>query len=587
MTPNNLLTEWSRLLIGSLARAGVTEAVISPGSRSTPFTWAALNEPKLTTRVVIDERSAAFYAVGHAKITGAPVLLICTSGSAAANYFPAIVEADRSGTPLVVLTSDRPFELQAADAPQTIDQVKLYGDAVREYFELGLPDAAPLALRSARRVAAHAAALARGPVPGPVHLNARARQPLEPVTASDGAGRELAASVDALLAEQPVLSGTRATASDEALDAIAKASRIARRGLIVCGPLSPAAAAPNAVAMLARSTGFPVAAESTSQLRFRALDGVRRVHALDGLLRGRARERFTPDCVIRIGAAPTSTAWSELLAALPTLREHVVSAVAWSDPHGTAATMAIGDVADALTRLVARLAGSAPAGDAAWIDTLTAADDAGIAALDTLRPNDEGAFVRALVGAIPDGSLLALGNSMPVREVDTFAPGDERDIVVWSQRGANGIDGLIAGATGAAEAAARPTALLLGDVSALHDVGSFSVARECTQPLAIVVIDNGGGRIFERLPIASTGIAAREEWQAWLTPPRLDFEALAQAFGIIYERADDTQAAREGLSRALETPGATLLHVVVDGERTIPAHRDYWAEVDRRVAELP
>jgi 2-succinyl-5-enolpyruvyl-6-hydroxy-3-cyclohexene-1-carboxylate synthase len=171
--------------------------------------------------------------------------------------------------------------------------------------------------------------------------------------------------------------------------------------------------------------------------------------------------------------------------------------------------------------------------------------------------------------------------------MDTFAAGRPIDLVVWSQRGANGIDGLISGAAGAAAAAGRPTALLLGDVSALHDVGGLAVARESAQPLAVVVIDNGGGRIFEHLPLARSGAIANDEWRTWLTPPGVDFEALAHAFRIEYRRADDARSARDGLAAALGHAGATLLHVVVDGERTIPAHRALWDEVDRRVAALP
>ncbi|HEX6588139.1 MAG TPA: 2-succinyl-5-enolpyruvyl-6-hydroxy-3-cyclohexene-1-carboxylic-acid synthase [Longimicrobiales bacterium] len=600
MTPPNLLTEWSRLLIGSLARAGVRHAVISPGSRSTPFTWAALNEPLLSTRVVIDERAAAFYAVGHAKITGEPVLLICTSGSAAANYFPAVVEADRSGTPLIVLTADRPFELQAADAPQTIDQVKMYGSAVRQFFELGLPDASGGALRAARRIAAQAVAGARGPVPGPVHVNARARTPLEPVAAADDATRALMAEVDALLAEGPTAApAARVVAS---LDGVRDDVMGARRGVIVCGPLAPhQLARRDALVQLARATGFPIFAETTSQLRYGALpDDAVRLSSLDALLRSPAfLERFQPDCVLRIGTAPTSTAYAEFLARAASereparrVREHVIAPTGWSDPHGTAATMLVGDVAENVMGLAFELADDEAAQldrwreRRAWRERLERADAAARAALDGLRPGDEGPVVRALVDALPSGALLALGNSMPVREVDTFAPADARDLGVWSQRGANGIDGLIAGAAGAAAASGRPTALLLGDVSALHDVGGLAVARESDAPLAIVVIDNGGGRIFERLPLAATGVAREDAWQAWLTPPRVDFEALARGFGVGHARATDAAGARTALAGALATRGATVVHVTVDGTRTIAAHHEYWAEVDRRIAAL-
>ena len=598
MTPPNLLTEWARLLIGSLARAGITDAVISPGSRSTPFTWAALNEPKLTTRVIVDERAAGFFAVGHAKMTGAPVLLICTSGSAAANYFPAIVEADRSGTPLVVLTADRPFELQAADAPQTIDQVKLYGSAVRHYFDPGMPDAAPSALVGLRRVAAQAALFARGPVPGPIHINARARQPLEPVEAGDDAGRALAAAVTRLL-EQPATSAPAPllVPPAAALDEVARACARARRGVIVCGPMAPwQAPRPELIADLSLRTGFPILPEATSQLRFTAADPAFeppvRVASFDALLRSASfRVRFRPDVVLRIGGPPTSTAWRELMerSARATdddarIAEHVIAPNGWSDPHSTAASMLLCSLEPGVRALLEALPRTSQQ-DRAWVDFLIAADRAAAEALPPARGFDEAIAVRAILERAPRDAILAVGNSLPVREVDTFSAAAGHPLTVWSQRGANGIDGLIAGAAGAASAARRPTLLLIGDVSVLHDAGGLAVARACEAPLAIVVLDNGGGRIFEQLPLARSGFA-REHAHAWLTPPRVDFEALARAFGVAYARGSDLSSTAAALDAALAQPGATLVHVVVDGERTIPAHRDYWADVDRRVAAL-
>jgi 2-succinyl-5-enolpyruvyl-6-hydroxy-3-cyclohexene-1-carboxylate synthase len=185
MSPPGLLTEWARLLMASLRAAGVRDVVLSPGSRSTPFTWAALQDAGLRCRTIIDERSAAFFAVGQARLTGLPTVLVCTSGSAAANYFPAVVEAAESATPLVLLTADRPFELQHAAAPQTIDQTRLFGDYARRFFELGMPDADPAMLEALQRMAAQAVLASRSPLPGPVHLNARARKPLEPAGGHD------------------------------------------------------------------------------------------------------------------------------------------------------------------------------------------------------------------------------------------------------------------------------------------------------------------------------------------------------------------------------------------------------------------
>src|SRR4051812_41493967 len=268
MTPT-LLTEWSRLLIGTLARAGVEHVVLSPGSRSTPFAWAALNEPGLRCHSVWDERVAAFFALGQARVTGRPSLLLCTSGTAAANYYPALIEASLSYLPLLVLTADRPFELQHSAAPQAIDQIKLFGDSARAFFELGTPDAAPSALSGVVRSVAHAVRAARGARPGPVHLNARARKPLEPTTAHDPASLELAAQVDALLNKGPTLAAGATLHGD--VSRLARACRETARGIILVGPHAAyrPEAAP-ALLGLARITGYPLLCEATSQLRWRS-----------------------------------------------------------------------------------------------------------------------------------------------------------------------------------------------------------------------------------------------------------------------------------------------------------------------------
>src|SRR4051812_6291970 len=268
MTPT-LLTEWSRLLIGTLARAGVEHVVLSPGSRSTPFAWAALNEAGLRCHSVWDERVAGFFALGQARSSGRPSLLLCTSGSAAANYYPALIEASLAHVPVLVLTADRPFELQHASAPQAIDQIKLFGDSARAFFELGTPDAAPSALQGLVRSVAHAVHAARNGRPGPVHLNARARKPLEPQSASDSASLALRDTVDALLARGPTEASGSVLHAD--VTRLARACAEAARGLIMVGPepvYRPEAA--RALTRLAEITGFPLLCEATSQMRWRA-----------------------------------------------------------------------------------------------------------------------------------------------------------------------------------------------------------------------------------------------------------------------------------------------------------------------------
>lgn len=597
MSAANLQTEWARLLLASLRQAGVRDVVLSPGGRSTPFTWAALQDAGLRCRTIIDERAAAFFAVGHARITGVPVLLICTSGSAAANYFPAVVEASESATPVLLLTADRGLELQHAAAPQTIDQTRLYGRYAREYFELGAPDAHPGMLRALQRLAAQAVLASRAPVPGPVHLNARARKPLEPETGAGEAAERLRALVDTLI-ERGVATGS-APASAPAPDAVAAVTRAcgaARRGLIVCGPALPPDAPPTAdVAALARATGFAVVAEPASQQRF--APGLDPDHWIDGfatLLGARSfRESHGPDVVLQLGRPPTAAEWSAYLERWPDMERYVVSPHGWPDPWSTAAAVIHGPIGETVRAITEAMAtnrpdpddGAAAADRSAWLERLHAANRTAWAVVDAAASNGftEGAAVRVVVDAVPDDGVLALGNSLPIREAEVFVPAGQRPRTVWTQRGANGIDGLISGAAGAAAAAGRPTTLIVGDVSFAHDAGGLATAREADAPLTIVVLNNGGGRIFDRLPVTKQLSSA--DLLAWRTPPTLYLAAVAAGFGVGYARAADRAELEAALGQAAVTGGARVIEVVIPEGGTTAHQRELRhrleAELDR------
>jgi 2-succinyl-5-enolpyruvyl-6-hydroxy-3-cyclohexene-1-carboxylate synthase len=591
MTPANLLTEWARVLFESLADAGLREVVVSPGSRSTPFVHAALACARLRATSLIDERVAGFFALGQAKVTGEPVALLCTSGSAAANYFPAVVEAAMSRTPLIVVTADRPFELQDAGASQTLDQTKLYGDYVRRFADVGLPDESVTALMSLRRRAAQCWLDAVWPVPGPVHLNVRARKPLEPVAALDAASIELRARADGVLRRPvPAPRGPTPVASDDTIALMAQDAARAERGVIVCGPSPMSAAWGPSVARLAAATGFPVYAETTSQLR---LDGsielppALAVDALDVLLRVPAfRESFRPEVVLQIGDPPTSGAWEKWVAARdPSVAYHVVAAHGWPDPSSSAKSVVLGDIDDVVRRL--SQSGTQEPKSGEWARRLAAANAAAWTAVGRVLSAEselsEGAAVRAIVSALPSGGLLAVGNSLPVRHVDAFCPAQPASRVrVWSQRGVSGIDGVVAGAAGAARAARTPTVLVVGDVSALHDAGGFAAAAAVDDiPLAVVVLDNDGGRIFEQLPIASAGVE-EAGMRFWTTPHGSRFDGLAHLFGVDYTRAATLEALRAALAEALARPKCTLIHVPV------PPHgaRDQYARVTAELGAL-
>lgn len=498
-------------LIDAFAEAGVTDVVTSPGSRSTPFVLAAATHPGLRVHDVLDERAAAFFALGMGRATGRPALVLCTSGSAGAHHYPAVVEAAAAFVPLLVLTADRPPELQRCGAAQTIDQTRLFGEHVRRFF------AVPEEPRAARRVAVQALALARHPVPGPVHLNAHARKPLE-------------AAPERAWPPLPRIYPPRSMPDPDAVEELARACLGARRGLVVCGPL-PVGQPPVPLHAL----GFPVVAEAASQHRRGAiLDAYEWIDLPDA-----------PDLVLQIGAAPTSTR-------LDGVARAVVSAHGDSD----ARLHVEGDPAATLAALAARLPPREPT---AWAAALAAAN----ARARAVVAEESGGWSEALAARIAARSargLLAVGNSLPIRLLDRYVT--EIDAPVLSQRGASGIDGLVAGAAGAAIASGRPTTLLLGDVSFLHDLDGLLAAREA--PLTIVVLHNDGGRLFEQLPIAAHAGQLRH----FTTPHGLDLRPAAELARLSYAEVQD---------------GAALETALAAGTRVICARVDGAAELQRRI----
>jgi 2-succinyl-5-enolpyruvyl-6-hydroxy-3-cyclohexene-1-carboxylate synthase len=599
VSARNLLTEWARLLINSLADAGVKHAVISPGSRSTPFAWAVIHCSRLRHRVIIDERSAGYFAVAQGKMSGRATLLVCTSGTAAANYYPSVIEASESQTPLLVLTADRPPELQARAAPQTIDQMKLYGDYVRRFVELGLPDSDPRSLRAVRSAAFSAELASRAPVAGPVHLNARARKPLRPRSASGPAAEALTVAVDRILAEPMMASeAPRGVLDVSSLAPLCDACQSARAGIIVCGPEAAARSlAPASVAAFAHASGFAVLREATSQLRFCDDAGLREVScdAVEPLLR-EGPPPAEPYVVLQVDRPPASSSYHSHLLRHAHAALYVITQSAWPDPASRARMVLNGDprsIVELLTRELQRRSASDDnpllRERIAHRARLQAADERAWRAVDVLLQSDEpalseGRAIRAVVEHVPAGTLLALGNSLPVREVDMYCRGGTTALKVLAQRGTNGIDGLVSGAAGAADLARSPTTLILGDVSLLHDVGGLWCARSLGVPVVVVVINNGGGRIFDTLVASETPACAGAEIETWTTPPRIDFRGAAQLFGARYVVAHTLAELRAALQKAYTHADLCLVEAVVEPHGVVDEHQRYRAEISRALS---
>jgi 2-succinyl-5-enolpyruvyl-6-hydroxy-3-cyclohexene-1-carboxylate synthase len=583
----NLHLAWCRLFARGLAASGVREVVISPGSRSTPMVLGVDAEPGLRKHTIIDERAAAFFALGIARLTGAPVALLCTSGTAGAHYFPAVIEASQSRVPLVVITADRPWETYDCAASQTIDQVKLFGDHVRHYAELGLPDAE--ALPAVMRVAAQAVQAALAPTPGPVHVNARFRKPLEPVDAPRPEPHE--AEVERLLrAGPPACFPPQTAPSPEGIAALTDLLRRHPRGLIVAGPAATGQiAARSALSQLSQRLGFPLCAETTSQLRHGA-PGPFEIPSFDLLFRHRAfLAAHAPTLVLEFGMPPVAGAYASWLASRPAVARAVIAPHGWNDPHGDATMLLWAEPRQLARELLqgplrgwSRSLALVPS----WVVAQHEIDRAREEDL-AIDPLSEPAIARLVASRLPEQGALLIGNSGPIRDLDQHGGALAEGVRVIHQRGAAGIDGWIASAAGVRAAHDGPVALFLGDIALLHDVGSLALAAEARRPLVIVVTNNDGGRIFEQLPLARRPEVAGAFEQHFLTPHHRSFGAAAAAWGLGYEQVRTREELSAALTRGFAHPGATIIEATIDPVAAAARRQALGRAIDARLGAIP
>jgi 2-succinyl-5-enolpyruvyl-6-hydroxy-3-cyclohexene-1-carboxylate synthase len=568
--------QFALTLVDELARAGVTDACLAPGSRSAPLALALAEHPGIRVHVHLDERSAAFFALGAAKRSGRAVVALCTSGTAAANFHPAVLEADLARVPLLVLTADRPPELRGTGANQATDQLKLYGSAVRWFCEAGVPADVPGAGRYWRSLASRAWAEATGPPAGPVHLNLAFADPLVPPAV--GGEARLAGEPSAGRAGGAPWTATPARVRSAAPGDVAELAGAVRanpRGLLVAGwgaDLDPAA-----VDAFAAAGGWPVLADPLSGAR----RGPAAISTYDGLVRAaRFAAAHRPSLVVRVGGAPTSkalTAWLD--ESIPQVL--VDPSEGWADPARAASLRLSADPSDLLAATAALLTDDGPgpagwSGDPAspwlreWLETERLAREAIDGLLEEWAEPFEGRVARDLVGWVPAGGTLVVGSSMPVRDVDAFARPRE-GLRFVANRGLSGIDGFVATALGVAAAGDEPVVALCGDLTLLHDASSLLGAAGRSRGAVLVVIDNDGGGIFSFLPQAQLPGDLFEP--LFGTPHGLDLTALAAAARVparVVEKAADLVPA---LDAALDGGGTQLVVVRSDRAGNLARHR--------------
>jgi 2-succinyl-5-enolpyruvyl-6-hydroxy-3-cyclohexene-1-carboxylate synthase len=572
MDPTNANTALASAFVEELARGGLKRAVVSPGSRSTPLAVALWREAGIEVTVIVDERSAAFFALGAAQATGEPVALLCTSGTALADYHPAVAEADLSALQLIVLSADRPPELRGVGAGQVIDQIKTFGESVRWFCEVGTHDADDSGLLHMRSVAARALAHSRGEIrPGPVHLNFPWREPLSPipvegaVTATDPLalyGRDNA---------RPLTAVTRVDLepTNFILDEIAGHIGDAIAGVIIAGrQTDPELREP--LARLARAAGFPILAEPTSQMRLGPHDRSYVVSTYDALLRDEHWAKgVVPELVLRFGELPTSKPLRAWLAASGADQIVVDPTGGWNEPTGRAAAIVRADPTECAGGWAARLEKEDRPAPRAWLE----ADEKALRGIAEELESAEGSAIEeaalhlALGRAHQDGDLVYTSSSMPIRDQESFLAPGPADVLLLCNRGANGIDGLISSGIGAAHASRRPTTIVTGDLGLLHDIGALAALRDVTSPVRIVVIDNGGGGIFHFLPQQQSLDA--DEFEALLGTPRgVSVERAAALFDLPYRRLESLA----DLPGALAA-GTALIEVRTDRATNVAAHR--------------
>lgn len=553
---------WAHALIEGLVQSGVAHAVISPGSRSTPLTLACAGHPDLRTWVAPDERSAAFLALGLSKAGGVPAAVVATSGSAPGNWYPAVIEAAYDAVPLLLLSADRPEPLQACGANQTIDQTRLFGQHVRAFFALPEADDSEAGLRHASTRAAQAVDRSRWPYPGPVHINVPLREPLVP-TGAPAAGSSGPRTVAHIRYPPPE------PAPADLAELAAWLS--GRRGLIVCGRGLYGEGFAATVAELAGCLACPVLADPLSGLRFGDHDRSRILSHYDTFLRAESFDASQrPEWVLQLGGVPTSKALQQYIAGLGAgALALVVPHGPWQDPAERGGRILYADP-ERLCRALARLE-LLPA-PADWGEAFVAQERRVASRLKGSGDLPLEARVLKVLGRrLPEGATLFCGNSMVVRDVDSFLEGGDRALRILGNRGASGIDGNVSTVLGIAAAGGGPVVGLVGDLALYHDMNGLLAARDLNGTL--VVFNNGGGAIFGYLPQR----ILPEFERYWLTPTGLDIAQVARLYGLAYHRAGDVEAFEAALERSLVGPGVDIIEVAIDRAESVTRHQAYWA----------
>ena len=566
------------LFVEAVVAAGLTAVVISPGSRSTPLTLAFAAQDKVKIYRHLDERGAGFFALGLAVAADKPVALVCTSGTAVANYYPAIIEAHMSQVPLLILTGDRPHELRHSGANQTIDQVNIFGSHLLWAVDMPIPqaDAPDVALRNVTGTAVRAYTSANGLRKGPVHVNFPFRKPLEPKIEEQRLknkseqspllrqAQDKSFNLQSLTITHGELILTRSQQSY-----LADLINTHERGLIICGPRCPGGNFAQAVAGLSQMSGYPILADALSGVRFGLhTNGASIVGGYETLMQ-KGEPWPTPEVIIRFGAVPTSKWLNDYLqrTEIPQ-RIHIRESGVWADESHLTTLFLQVNAEQACYQMAQSVR---PRLSSTWSRAVAAVETAVWQRTEQHLPDEYTDFqaVMDTVALLPANGRLFMGNSLPVRHLDQFARPSQTPIHVHANRGASGIDGNVSTALGFGAVSKSPLVAVLGDITFYHDMnGLLAVAGGGWQmagknaPTTFVVLNNNGGGIFRRLPIAAIEPPFTD---LFLTPHNLDFAHAARLYNLDFVRVTNRDEFRQALGASLYNAVPTLLELVTNG----------------------
>lgn len=565
---------WTKIFVNRLANLGVKYVCISPGSRSTPLTLSFAEEERIKKYVIVDERSSGFFALGLANQTNSPVVLVTTSGTATAELYPAVIEAYQQRIPLIVCTADRPPELLNTGANQTINQNNLYKNHIYGYFDAGAPDSSKDSLYHINSTSLRTFNISMNE--GPVHINFPFRKPFEPESFTDEIEEALINPL--LIKENESLSPKSFKNSSDFKHLTDKFQKI-KKGLFVVGPGKYAPEFSEQLTQISEKLGYPVITDGASNLRFGNRNFITNSSAF--LKSDKFRDSYDPELIIHFGAAPTSNLMLRFFAESKAEKYLINEQGDWQDPSNTAKqiiALSPSQFGSALNELIQQKNENSD-----WLNVFLETQSISQKIKENfLRESDisfEGKLVSEVFRLLPENTNLMLGNSMPVRDVDLFGKSDKQ-LNIFANRGASGIDGLNSTALGIAAESENPTVLLVGDLGFFHDSNGLQTAYKYGVPLTIIIIDNNGGGIFGMLPIAGNKDYFEQYFK---TPLNIDFSHLAKLYQAEYYLIKNTNELEEKLVSAVSSKKLNIFHIKTDAEKSIELRRKFRDSVTEEV----